>query len=134
MVVVLSREDLDAFNQRQSDMIKSLKELQGQEMSLYKQLESNVAANGDKNKNAELVKKIDELSTARMDMYKNLMDNYAIIRDSVGQTRGDLVDQMTLIDVVQQQLDSLRQQTSNINDERVGKERMVEINTYYGKK
>ena len=134
MVVVLSREDLDAFNQRQSDMIKSLKELQGQEMSLYKQLESNVAANGDKNKNAELVKKIDELSTARMDMYKNLMDNDAIMCDSVGQTRGDLVDQMTLIDVVQQQLDSLRQQTSNISDERVGKERMVEINTYYGKK
>jgi hypothetical protein len=134
MVVVLSREDLQAFNQRQSDLIKSVKQLQSQEMQLYGELEANVAANGDTAARDLLVVKIDQLSNARMDMYRDLMDNYAVIRDSVGQTRGDLVDQLTLIDIVQQQLDSLRRQTSSLNAETSGKQRMIEINTYYGKK
>ena len=60
------------------------------------------------------------------------MDNYAIIRQSVGQTRGDLTDSLALIDIAQQQL-GLRKQTGQLGDGKLGKERMIEINTYYGK-
>jgi len=134
MVLQLSQSQLDEFNQRQSDMIQNLRQLQQQEMALYGDLEANVAANGDTAIRDQLVAKISTISEARMNMYRDLLDNYAIIRDSVAQTRGDLVDQMTLIDVVQQQLDSLRRQVGNINAEKTGKERMIEINTYYGKK
>lgn len=134
MVLQLSQSQLDEFNQRQSDMIQNLRQLQQQEMNLYQQLEANVAANGDTAVRDQLVAKISTISEARMNMYRDLLDNYAVIRDSVAQTRGDLVDQMTLIDVVQQQLDSLRRQVGNINAEKTGKERMIEINTYYGKK
>ena len=134
MVLQLSQSQLDEFNQRQSDMIQNLRQLQQQEMTLYGELEANVAANGDTAVRDQLVARIGTISEARMNMYRDLLDNYAIIRDSVAQTRGDLVDQMTLIDVVQQQLDSLRRQVGNINAEKSGKERMIEINTYYGKK
>lgn len=134
MVRQLTQAELDEFNTRQADIIVQLQKIQNMELDLYGQLEANIAAGGDSAARDAIVAKIQTLSDNRMDMYRDLMDNYEIIRQTVGQTRGDLVDQMTLIDVVQQQLDSLRRQTGDLSLEKSGKERMIEINTYYGKK
>lgn len=134
MANTLSQSELDEFNVRQQDMMNNLTKLQNMELDLYKELEAKVSSGGTTAEKDLLVSRIQTLSDTRMDMYRDLMDNYEIIRQSVGQTRGDLVDQLALIDIVQQQLDSLRMQAGNLSSIKTGKERMIEINTYYGKK
>ena len=134
MSKLLSKSQLDEFNTRQSDMIANLMKLQDQEMELYRQLQANVANDGDMATRDNLVSRIDVLAETRMDLYRDLMDNYSIIQNNVSQTRGNLIDQMTLIGVVQQQLDNLKKQTGELAVARNDKERMIEINTYYGEK
>lgn len=130
----LTQSELDEFNTRQRDMIQQISDIQNIEMGMYQKLASNVSNKGSQTERDNLVMRIQTLSDSRMDMYRDLMDNYAIIRQSVGQTRGDLTDQLALIDIAQQQLDALRKQTGQLGDGKLGKERMIEINTYYGKK
>lgn len=130
----LTQSELDEFNTRQRDMIQQLTDIQNIEMDMYRQLAANVSNNGTQTERDNLLMRIQTLSQSRMDMYRDLMDNYAIIRQSVGQTRGDLTDQLALIDIAQQQLDALRKQTDDLGNGKVGKERMIEINTYYGQK
>lgn len=130
----LTQSELDEFNTRQRDMIQQLTDIQNIEMDMYQKLASNVSNKGTQAERDNLLMRIQTLSESRMDMYRDLMDNYAIIRQSVGQTRGDLTDQLALIDVAQQQLDALRRQTGELGNGKTGKERMIEINTYYGKK
>lgn len=130
----LSQSELDEFNTRQQDIMQQLSDIQNIEMSMYQQLAANVSNGGSQADRDNLLMRIQTLSQSRMDMYRDLMDNYGIIRQSVGQTRGDLTDQLALIDIAQQQLDALRRQTGEMGDGKVGKERMIEINTYYGQK
>lgn len=130
----LSQSELDEFNTRQKDMMQQLTDVQNIELNMYQQLAANVSNKGTQSERDTLLARIQTLSQNRMDMYRDLMDNYAIIRQSVGQTRGDLTDQLALIDITQQQLDALRKQTGELGDGKVGKERMIEINTYYGQK
>ena len=130
----LSQSELDEFNMRQQDMIQQLTDVQNIEQDMYQQLARNVSNGGTTAEKDSILARIQTLSQNRMDMYRDLMDNYAIIRQSVGQTRGDLTDQLALIDIAQQQLDALRKQTGELGDGKEGKERMIEINTYYGKK
>lgn len=130
----LTQSELDEFNTRQRDMIQQLTDVQNIERNMYQQLTSNVSNGGSQAERDTILSRIQTLSQNRMDMYRDLMDNYAIIRQSVGQTRGDLTDQLALIDIAQQQLDALRKQTGELGDGKVGKERMIEINTYYGQK
>lgn len=130
----LSQSELDEFNTRQKDIMQQLSDIQNIELDMYQQLAANVSNKGSQSDRDTLLARIQVLSQNRMDMYRDLMDNYAIIRQSVGQTRGDLTDQLALIDITQQQLDALRKQTGDMSQGKTGKERMIEINTYYGQK
>jgi hypothetical protein len=58
---------------------------------------------------------------------------YKITQDNVSQTRSDLVDQFTLVDIMQQQLDNLHDNINIILNAKNDRMRMVEINTYFGK-
>lgn len=130
----LSQSELDEFEQRQNDIMAKLTDLQNMELAMYSELDTMISNGGSAAAKQALFQRIQTISDTRMDMYRDLMDNYAIIRQSVGQTRGNLVDQLTLIDNVQQQLDSLRKQAGDLNINTSGKKRMIEINTYYGQK
>lgn len=130
----LSQSEIDEFNARQRDIMTRLTELQNMELDMYKQLEATISKGGTQAERDLLFTRIQTMSDTRMDMYRDLKDNYGIIRQSVGQTRGNLVNQLSLIDIVQQQLDSLRKQAGDLSTMKTGKERMIEINTYYGKK
>lgn len=130
----LSKEKLDDFYQAQADMMANVKKMQADEKELYNKLEANVATSGSLAERDQLTAQIKTLADARLDAYKDLVENYSILRNNVAQSRGDLVDQMALIDISQQQLDGLRKQIGDINEVKNNKERMLEINTYYGKK
>ena len=134
MVRELSQEELNKFNNTQGNIIENIQDIQNIEIELYKELEANVSKDGSKAERDIYLARIEKLSEIRMDMYRNIMDNYEEIRKSLNTTNSELTEKLVLIDVVQQQLDSLRRQTSELNQEKTGKKRMIDINNYYGKK
>lgn len=134
MVRELSQEELNKFNSTQGNIVQNIQDIQNIEIELYKELEANVSKNGSKAERDIYLARIEKLSEIRMDMYRNIMNNYEDIRKSLDTTNNELTEKLILIDVVQQQLDSLRRQTSELNQEKTGKKRMIDINNYYGKK
>lgn len=135
MVRYLSQGELDEIKTRQNDIATNLIKLQEQELELYERLQSNVTnENGEDVSRENMIAKINTLSRTRMDMYKDLMENYKLIENNVSQSKESLVDQLAIIDMVQQQLDSYKKQTAELKSMKNNKARMVEINNYYGQK
>ena len=131
MVSELTEEDFKKFNNTQGNIIENIQDIQKIEIELYKELEANVSKNGSKAERDIYLARIEKLSEIRMDMYRNIMDNYEDIRKTLNTTSSELSEKLILIDVVQQQLDSLRRQTSELNQEKTGKKRMIDINNYF---
>lgn len=82
----------------------------------------------------KIIQKINEISEMRIALFKNLTNTYGNMQNNVANSRTDLVDQMTLVGVVEEELDSAKSNLHRLTDAKNNKVRMSEINTYYGKR
>jgi len=82
----------------------------------------------------KIIQKINELSEMRIALFKNLTNMYGNMQDNVANSRTDLVDQMTIVGVVEGELDNAKANLDKLTDAKNSKIRMTEINTYYGKR
>ena len=130
----LSVKDLKASQERHAQTLKSIQELQDVERQLYINLEAQAAAGADLSEQKAIVDRINEISTARITLYNTLKGMYSVMQTSVAGTRNELVDQMTITGVVEQELNNTKSSINALTDEKNNKLRMVEINTYYGKR
>jgi len=130
---VLNQEQLNSLNSHQTTTIDDLKKLQNVEMDLFKSLQQAVSTGSDQTTKDTLLTQIKSISDVRHDMYKRLVGQYRLTQDNVSQTRSNLVDQFTLVDIMQQQLDNLHDNINIILNAKNDRMRMVEINTYFGK-
>jgi len=130
----LSVKDLNASQERHAQTLKSIQELQDVERQLYINLEAQAAAGADLSEQKTIVDRINEISTARITLYNTLKGMYTVMQTSVAGTRNELVDQMTITGVVEQELNNAKSSINTLSDEKNNKLRMVEINTYYGKR
>ena len=130
----LSVKDLNASQERHAQTLKSIQELQEVERQLYINLEAQAAAGADLSEQKAIVDRINEISTARITLYNTLKGMYSVMQTSVAGTRNELVDQMTITGVVEQELNNTKSSINALTDEKNNKLRMVEINTYYGKR
>ena len=130
---VLNQQQLNSLNSNQESTIEDLKKLQNVEMDLFKSLQQAVSSGSDQTTKDALLNQIKSISDVRHEMYKRLVSQYRLTQDNVSQTRGDLVDQFTLVDIMQQQLDNLHDNINIILNAKNDRMRMVEINTYFGK-
>jgi len=116
------------------DTLDNIANLQDLEKQLYKELEINATKQGNKNKQLELINRINEVSNIRISLLETLKKTSSTLQNSISSSRVSLVDQMTLIGIVENQLNEAKErmnQSDNIKNEKL---RMVEINTYYGKR
>lgn len=65
---------------------------------------------------------------------ENSADNISYFRDQVEEIRRNLINQLAVVGVTQHQLDELNRFAGKYGEERVGKQRMIALNSYYGKK
>lgn len=130
---ILNEQQLNLLNLDQQGTIDDLKKLQNVEMSLFQSLQQAVSSGADQATKDKLLNEIKSISAVRHEMYKRLINQYKLTQDNVSQTRSDLVDQFTLVDIMQQQLDNLHENINIILDAKNDRLRMVEINTYFGK-
>lgn len=117
-------------------LLQNISQLQGLEKDLYKQLQINASQQDTSTpaKQMEIIKKINELSNIRISLLKTLNKTANSIQHNVATSRVDLVDQLTLLGVVEQQLNNVKEKINQSDNIKNDKLRMVEINTYYGKR
>ena len=82
----------------------------------------------------KIIQKINELSEMRIALFKNLTNMYGNMQGNVANSRTDLVDQMTVVGVVEGELDNAKANLNKLTNAKNNKMRMTEINTYYGKR
>lgn len=119
------------------DLITTISNSQQSERNLIAQLNTLSSQPGFNVNNSgvpALIDSINNLSSSRVAMLKSLNSQANIMQVGVNNSRADLVGQITLLNVVQDQLDKANQIIANIRYKNDTKSRMVEVNTYYGKR
>ncbi len=130
----MSQSTLDRNQDRTEQALANLDHLQRMERDLYKTLEKLNANDAAYSEQQKVMEKVNQVADMRISLFQGLRDMYSQTQEDVAQTRVDLVDQLTVLGVVNAELDNARSQLGELEDARANKVRMAEINTYYGKR
>ena len=120
-----------------SQIIDSITASQGAEQTLISQL-NNLSALPTTPANTtqinSIINQINALSAARVTLFSTLNSQATSLSAGVSNSRTDLVNQLTLLNVVEEQLTQATNNIDKIQNRNDSKKRMVEINTYYGQR
>ena len=122
------------FDNAQQQTLNSIQSLQNLEKSLYANLENLSANDGSINLQKQIINKINDVSQTRIALLGQLQAMYLNIEDDISSERTELVDQLTLIGVVETELKNNKLRMGSLKDANANNKRMAEINTYYSKK
>jgi hypothetical protein len=122
---------IDSLQERNQQSLNNISQLQQQEKELYSSLDDvNLSAD----QKQQIINKINEISQIRMNLYSNLRDLYANYQVNVSSSRSTLDQSKAAIDILENELNNAKIKMNLIKDEKYNKLRLVEINTYYGKR
>lgn len=115
--------------------LENISNLQKTEQDLYNRLEALSSTNTkDVATQNDIVKKINRLSETRIELFKSLAFNYRAVKQSTTNSKYDVIDQITVLKMVEDQLNKSKQYINSIETSNTNQMRMVEINTYYSKR
>lgn len=119
-------------------ILQNISNLQTEEKDLYTQLEKLASGNNNTNANIlaqnDIIKKINNLSNTRIELFKNLAYNYRTVKQTTSNSKYDVIDQITVLKMVEDQLNKSKQYINEIEKSNLHQMRMVEINSYYSKR
>lgn len=119
------------LQERNNKVLSDIGQLQQQEMELYQQINQ---ANMNPENRRLMIDRINQLSQHRTVLYGSLKDQYEFQNQSVSGNISTLAEQMYAINIVENELNESKQRLNELVDQRNDKLRLVQINTYYGKK
>ncbi len=123
------------LNATHEQTLSSIKKLQQMERSMYNQLDTSTGNKSlTETEQQQVINRINELSTMRTNLFQTLQEVYGLEAGAVSETRNDLVNQITTVGIVENELNNAKKTLTALENERYNKLRMVEINTYYGKR
>lgn len=123
------------LSENHQKLLTQISNLQTLEEKLITQLDTLTSTTGyDPSKQTELIAQINNLSETRIALFETLNQSYDGIQNNVSNSRVDLVDQLTLVKVVEDQLSKAKTSLDSIQNRNDTKMRMVEVNTYYGQR
>ena len=121
----------DNLQERNQQVLDNISQLQTQEKELYASLDDPSLTSDQKQ---QIINKINEISQMRLNMYAGLQDMYSYYQQNVSASRSTLGQEMTAIDIIENELNQSKKKLNLIQDQKYNKLRLVEINTYYGKR
>lgn len=131
----MTPENLQKLKDRHQSTLKSIRDLQNFERSMYSKLDTGVANKSlTKPEQEQVIQKINELSQMRSNLFNNLKDIYVYEQGNVSESRNDLVNQMTTAGIIENELNNAKKTLGALEAEKSNSLRMVEINEYYGKR
>jgi hypothetical protein len=121
----------DNLQERNQQVLDNISQLQTQEKELYTSLDDPNLTSEQKQ---QIINKINEISTIRLNLYSGIQDMYSYYQQNVSSSRSTLGQEMTAIDIIENELNESKKKLNLIQDQKYNKLRLVEINTYYGKR
>lgn len=116
--------------------IQSIQDLQQLEKQLYTNLES-LSSNNSQNdlfEKQQIIKRINDLSVTRINLFNTLNNLHESAQSNVSNSKIQLTDKVAVAKIMEHQLNTLKLRLNELKDENNNKLKMVEINTYYGKR
>ena len=127
----------DEENTNIEDILNQIKGLQDTEQSLMTQLDTAASSPGFNSSDPEittLLSNINNISETRKTLFEAVSDKLAVLQEGVSDSRVNLVGQLTLLKVAESQLNDAKTKMSSLENRNDTKMRLVQINTYYGKR
>jgi hypothetical protein len=119
------------LQERNIQTLNDINDLRNLEEELYKNL-NNINLNEDEKQ--KIMNKINELLQIRINLFSTLKDYYSSFQKNVSSSRNVLSEQITAINIIENELEQSKRRLQLIQEEKNNKLRLVSINTYYGKK
>ena len=126
-----SNNSSNDFLERNEQVLNDISMLQKEEKNLYSKLD-DVSLTPDQKK--LIVDKINEISQMRLNMYSNMNDMYSYYQKNVEASRTTMGQEVAAIDIIENELNEAKKRLNVVEDEKNNTLRLVEFNTYYGKK
>ena len=104
---------------------------------MEKKLLNNLEANADKltpQQQEQIVEKMNQISNMRINLYQTLSGVNNFFQDALSSSIGTLQQQTVAIDIIENELNQSKRRLDVLENERLNKIRLVEINDYYGEK
>ena len=109
-------------------------QLKDAEQGLYRQLEAAIAANSGAETQQQIIAQINKIKEARISKFSTMTSMFDALKNNVSKTLNNFIDEMSdSIHVVQGELDKSKSRLDKVEEIKNNKQRMAEINTYYGK-
>jgi len=119
----------NSSDDQQIQILKNIEQLQSIERELYTELEAPIPpANAD-----SIITRINQLADIRISLFGSLNYTYKSLQKNVNNSRSELVQLLTVVNIVEEELNNAKKQMNQLYEIKHNKMRMVEINTYYGK-
>jgi hypothetical protein len=120
---------------RGDQTVKHIKQLQETELQTFRELENKTGAvTLTSEEKSELITKINDLSATRETLYDSLRENHDFYSKNLTGAQHTLVQQTDALEVVERELNRTKRRVELMNEERLNRLRLVEINRYYGAK
>jgi len=124
-------QNFASLQERNQQVLDNISQLQTQEKELYDSLDD---INISPEQKQQVINKINEISQMRMNMYATMNDMYSYYQKNVSASRTTLGQEISAIDILENELNESKKRLNLIEDQKNNKLRLVEINTYYGKR
>jgi hypothetical protein len=123
--------NFDSLQERNQQVLNNISQLQTQEKALYDSLDDVSLSTEQKQ---QIINRINEISQMRMNLYAGLKDMYSYYQQNVSASRSTLGQSIAAVDVLENELNQAKIRMNLIEDQKYNKLRLVEINTYFGKR
>ena len=123
--------NFDNLQERNQQVLNHISQLQTQEKELYQQLDD--VSLSDEQKQA-IIGKINEISQIRLNLYEGLKDMFLYYQENISVANTTLGQSVIAVDVIETELNQLKKDINIMEDQKNNKLRLVEINTYFGKR
>ena len=124
-------QNFDNLQERNQQVLNNISQLQVQEKNLYNSLDDENLSSEQKQL---IINQINEISQMRLNIYASLKDMYSYYQKNVSSARNTLGQEISAIDVLENELNDAKIRMNLLEEQKYNKLRLVEINTYYGKK
>ena len=120
----------DTLSASQQQMLASVQQLQ----DAQKELMHKYAAATDSTERQKIANEMDKNETLRTNLLSSTGAAALVQNQAVANKKEHAKDKAVLLEVANAELNAARQQMEDIQASRSGKERIIELNTYYGKR
>lgn len=120
------------ISQNSEQIMNDIQSLQQIEQQLFNNLETNTTLTPQEQE--KTVEKMNQLSNMRINLYQTLNGVNGFFNNALSSSIGTLQEQTVAIGIVENELNQAKRRLQILEDERINKIRLVEINNYYGEK